>query len=318
MAAPSPRQLLEALFRELAKGGPDRRRADLIAREIVAAEPRLRWVVRAALVHGYLTAARETARAAIRDGASLPTVASPPAVPPLTIPPSTTGSGDVRPPVRFPGIEAAGDWLAKRDIVTADEFKAMDRQAAAAAFTVARLKTVEAVKAVRDAVTEAHQDGGTLRQFREKVKGVVADVFSPAQVETLFRSHVGLAQAAGQRAVLEHAAVVDGFPYRLWSATHDGRVRPEHLAMETHGPGGCAVYRADDKMWDTLWPPCSWNCRCVCLPLDLADAARHGSKEAARWLATGTPPATPVFAARPYPITPPPGWPTHESIVAVV
>ncbi len=130
--------------------------------------------------------------------------------------------------------------------------------------------------------------------------------------------HTLQAAGAGQRAVLDHPLVADEFPYLLWSATHDTRVRPEHLKMEWWGPGECAVYRRDDPMWDTLWPPASYNCRCHATPLSLEDAVSHGSHEAREWLRTGRPPITPAWAARPYPITPPPGWPTGGRVGAVV
>jgi uncharacterized protein with gpF-like domain len=56
--------------------------------------------------------------------------------------------------------------------------------------------------------------------------------------------------------VLEHPLVADEFPYRLCSATHDSRTREaSHLEMEKWGQNGTAVYRADDPMWDELWPP---------------------------------------------------------------
>ena len=319
MASPSPRQLLEALFREIARDLPSRPRLDLIAREIVNAEPRLRWVVRMALLNGYLRAARETARRAMREGAVMPNVTPgrrlPPPSPPETRGASSTGNP---PPYRFPGVEAAADWLHQRQLLTHDDFAKLDAQAKAAAFTIARVKTVDAVKTVRDAVGSVVRQGGTLPEFRDAVKGAVKGVFSPAQVETLYRSHVGLAQAAGQRAVIEHESVVSEFPYIMWTATGDARTRETHRAMEFHGQNGTAVYRADDPMWDTLWPPCEWNCRCGVIFLSVDDAARHGSREAARWLATGTPPANPVWAKTPYPVTPPEGWPTHTSIVAVV
>ena len=87
--------------------------------------------------------------------------------------------------------------------------------------------------------------------------------------------------------------------------------------MEKHGQNGSAVYRADDPMWNVLYPPASWNCRCVAVALSIADAAKHGSREAARWLRIGVPPTSPVFARVPYPIVPPPGWPTHGVIAAI-
>ena len=311
----TPRKLIEALYRELARLTPERATVEAIVREIIAAEPRMRWLLRVVLVESYLKSARETARQLVEDGAALPRFSFVPPIPPLFT--RTTFPGDRPPEIRFPGIEAAADWLNARQIVTGDELRALDSQAASAAFQIARVTTREGVAKIRDAVTDTIRDGKTLDEFHEEVADVVDEHFSPAQVETLFRTNVGLAQAAGQRSVMEHPSVESEFPYRLWTATHDARVRPEHLAMETFGQNGTAVYRADDPMWDTLWPPCSYNCRCNVIPLTVSDAAAHGSEEARLWLKTGSAPVHPYWVRPPYPIIPPEGWPTHVGLQAV-
>jgi uncharacterized protein with gpF-like domain len=38
-------------------------------------------------------------------------------------------------------------------------------------------------------------------------------------------------------------------------ATHDARVRDDHLAMETLGLDGTNIYRADDPIWREYLPP---------------------------------------------------------------
>lgn len=312
----TPRRLIEALYRELAKLTPVRSTVEAIVREIIAAEPRMRWLIRVVLVEGYLKAARETARQLGNDGATFERIAGVPPVPPIFT--RSMMPGDRDPGIRFPGIEAAAEWLNSRRIVTGEELKDLDAQAASAAFQIARVTTREGVEKIRDAVSDTIRNGKTLEDFHGDVSDVVDKVFSPSQVETLFRTNVGLAQAAGQRAVIEHPDVSSEFPYLMWTATHDSRTRPDHLAMETFGQNGTAVYRLDDPMWETLWPPCSYNCRCNVIPLSVEDAARHGSVEAQLWLKTGVPPIRKNWVRPPYPIIPPAGWPTHQGIVAVV
>lgn len=217
---------------------------------------------------------------------------------------------------RWPQIEKAAESLYSRRIVTADEFRQLDAEARQAAYTMARVRSVETLERIRDAIADHVLNGGTLKQFRAELGAELDKSLSPAQIATEYRTQIGQAYGAGQRAIL--AKVQGSLPYCLFSATHDARVRPDHLAMETHGQNGTAVYRADDPMWRTLWPPCGYNCRCMAIPLSIADAARHGSHEAQEWLRTGREPRQKTFASLPYSVQLPKGWPSTGRIGAIV
>lgn len=225
-----------------------------------------------------------------------------------------------RPPgdpiVRFPIIETAARDLFGRGVFTLDDYRSLDQDSRRAAFTLARVQSAGVIQQVRDALAQNVQDGGTLKDFRDAIQDLSA--FDPSQIETTYRTQSAQAYSAGQRAVLEHPLVSDLVPYVLWSATHDSRVRPDHLEMESFGQNGSGVYRADDPIWQVLYPPAHYNCRCVLIPLTVADAARHGSLEAAEWLRTGEPPAQPNWVSPPYPILPPKDWPIHRRVQSVL
>lgn len=287
----------------------------LQARRLIAHhEPILARTLRDSLLTSYLDAARKWGKRA---------VAKPEAVgmlPPVLPPPfrSQSPADPEEPLIRFPMIERAAQDLLQRELMLPEEFAELNQDAKRTAFTVARAQSLETVRAVHEAILDDIREGGTLRLFRERVNEALSPILSPPQVETLYRTQTAQAAGAGLRTVLEHPLVADEFPYVLWVATHDTRVRPDHLEMEHHGQNGTAVYRSDDPMWLTLWPPAGYNCRCAPIPLSLEDAARHGSREAQHWLQTGIAPAFPEFAVRPYPIQPPPGWPTSGTIASVL
>lgn len=292
------------------------------ARKIVAQhEPLLARTMRDSLLLAWLATAQKFAGEIPDDAlpggaAAARNISREP--PPFSPRIGTGGRDQPEPVVRFPQIEAAAADLQQRGFFDTAAFEQLDQDARRTAFTVARVQSLDAMRQIRDAIRDDVVQGGTLVQFRERVADAVDGALSPSQVEAIYRTHVGQAMAAGQREILDHPLVTDEFPYVLWSAAHDSRTRPDHLAMEKHGPGGVAVYRRDDPIWETLWAPAGWNCRCVCIALSVDDAAKHGSKEAAKWLRTGVPPVSPAFAKTPYPIKPPKGWPTHERIASVL
>lgn len=219
-------------------------------------------------------------------------------------PPPATG-GDLR-GVVWPQVVKAVEFVRTRLPFTEAEFRGLDADAKRVALTAAGAHTIAAVEAVQHAIRDDVAEGGTLAGFRGRVRDALGPVGDHA-VETTYRTFVGRAMTAGKVAVLDSPAVRSAFPYLLYSATHDSRVRPEHLAMEKLGLNGTAVYRADDPVWDVFLPPWAWNCRCEVIPLSVRAAAGRGVREAQEWLRTGTPPASPEFV-RPFPFSVPPGW----------
>jgi len=212
-------------------------------------------------------------------------------------------------PVRFPAIEKAARHLQTRLAYTPEEFRQLDDDAREVGFTVAKLTSLDAVEKVQRALVGHVANGGTLETFREDIADVVVQTtgLTPARVEGVYRTYTARAYSAGQMDVHDHPLIADAFPYVLYNAIHDGRVRPEHLALEHCGLNGTAVYRADDPVIRKHWPPWEWNCRCVCVFLSVRDAAARGVREAISWLRTGQPPDYPEYVADPgFPL--PNGW----------
>ena len=281
-------------------------------------EPLFASAMKDSLLVGWLESARDTAAKAQR-------VVPPPTDQPepfIEPPPperiTTFRPEDPEPVIRYPQIEQAVRYLGEKRALTQADFDALDQDARRTAFTVARVQSADAVAKIQAAVIRDVQDGGTLTEFRENVAEAVNGALSAPQVETIYRTQVLQAVGAGKREILRDPIINDAFPYVLWTSTHDSRTRPDHLAMEKHGQNGTAVYRLDDPIWQTCWPPCAWQCRCHAIALSLSDAARHGSLEAKRWLETGIPPESPEYARTPYPVKIPPGWPTNDRIVSVI
>lgn len=57
---------------------------------------------------------------------------------------------------------------------------------------------------------------------------------------------------------------MDALPFWEYHTQGDGQVRPAHAALDGK------VFRADDAVWDKIYPPNGWNCRCTVLPVAFA------------------------------------------------
>lgn len=200
----------------------------------------------------------------------------------------------------LPLVRNAVERLAGMDLLSLPSFLAARQKAQAAGAVAAHAQADAVLGRVRTALSHAVGKGGTLEAFRRDVAGSLeGTALSPSDVETIFRTNVMAAYSDGQEQLLSEPDVGELFPYVLYSATHDSRTRPDHLAMEKHGIGGGPVYRRDDPVFQMFRPPWGHNCRCTWTPLSVASAARHGVKEAIDWDRFGRPPARPEWVPMP-------------------
>lgn len=233
---------------------------------------------------------------------------APPEPPPSPPQRPITEPDEGEPLVRFPQTEEAEQSLLERQVMSRQDFDALDDQAKQTAFTVARVGSLDALERIRGVLAEDVAQGGTLREFETRVEEVLGEGFlAPAHVETVYRTNVAQAYSDGQRQMLEHPLVADEFPYVAYHAVHDQRTRSDHLHLETLGIQGTNIYRADDPVIRRFWPPWDYQCRCAIIPMTLEDAARAGIHEAQEWLRAGMPPLTPAWA-QPPPFEPPAGF----------
>jgi DNA topoisomerase I len=244
---------------------------------------------------------RRAAVESVLDGrrVALARAALPPKEPPFPV----VGLAGEPPAAHLPLIEAAADSLRGRGLFTRADFDALDARQRADAFTVAGVESEAALGKIRDVLAD-FAEGRPGPGFRERVEAAVGEgtFLSDHHAETVFRTAVNGALSEGQERMLDHPLVGDHFPYRAIYPIHDDRVRPWHLATETHGLDGTNVYPADSEVWETIRPVADFGCRCGWSGLTVQMAADAGVKEAAEWLRTGVRPVTHG------PVSLPPDW----------
>lgn len=157
------------------------------------------------------------------------------------------------------------------------------------AFTVAKMLDADLLHEVHQHVNAAIAQGHTVARFIEDLqpkleaagwwgKKVIdnpitglpqpAQLGSPARLRLIFRQNLQAGYAAGHWQQIQETK--DDFPFLLYDAVNDHRVRPEHAAWDG------TILPVDHEFWATHYPPNGWNCRCSVVPLTEEDADAMG------------------------------------------
>ncbi|EPZ00485.1 phage head morphogenesis protein [Mannheimia haemolytica] len=166
--------------------------------------------------------------------------------------------------------ELAVDYLRAKGVNITWDWHEQLEEAHARAFTVAKATRAEVLDTLRWATEKAIVEGVSEREYIKQLEpmlkelgwwgktvdenGNTVQLGSPRRLKTILRTNKLTAYHAARYA--EQMANVDEQPYWQYVAVKDSRTRASHLAL--HGK----VYRADDPIWQTMYPPNDWGCRC--------------------------------------------------------
>lgn len=154
-------------------------------------------------------------------------------------------------------------------------------------FTVAKAMRLDLLSDIRGALERALLEGRTLKQFTADLqpvleqqgwwgKQVIVDssggaelvqLGSPRRLKTIYQTNLQSSYMAGRKAAMEEAA--ETHPYWQYVAVMDNMTRPSHAALNGK------VYRHDDPIWQAIFPPNGFNCRCRVTALSEAAMKRR-------------------------------------------
>lgn len=167
-------------------------------------------------------------------------------------------------------------------------FQEMQDDAHARTFTVAKAMKLDILADIRGALVDSLKAGGTLADFNASLiptlrakgwwgKQVAVDpgtldaelvqLGSVRRLKTIYQTNVQSAYMAGR---YKRQMEADGFPYLQYVAVMDSKTRPSHSLL--HGK----IWRKDDPVWNTIYPPRGYNCRCRTRALTDGQIAREG------------------------------------------
>lgn len=185
--------------------------------------------------------------------------------------------------------DEAVSFLQGKGLRTSFDYRDLIGAEHARAFTVAKMMDADLLATVKESLDEALANGTPFQEWADGItpllqaKGwwgrqqvtdpltgetIVAGLGSPSRLQTIYRTNMQSAYAAGAWDAIE--ANADLAPFLLYDAIDDHRTREDHAAWD-----GTVLPIAHD-WWKTHYPPNGWNCRCSVIQLSEEELADLG------------------------------------------
>lgn len=173
-------------------------------------------------------------------------------------------------------FEEAIEWFREKTPLTEDAYEALSDRAKRKAFSVAGVAQLDLVADVMRSIDDALQEGTSLEDWKKAIgpsltKAWGGSVASPGwRLETIFRTNVQHAYAAGRYAQATDPDVLAARPFWQFDAIIDGRT--SKICEDADG----TVLPADSEWWGAHHPPCHFACRSQVITLTAAQAKKAG------------------------------------------
>lgn len=193
-------------------------------------------------------------------------------------------------PLKF---EEAVSWFRNRVPLTRAEWDQLEERARRRAFTVSGVAQQEVLEDVYAELLKAVEEGADFQSFKDAVGEKLERSWGKkgaTRIETIFRTNVQSAYAAGRYAQLTDPDVLQARPFWMYDAVLDSRTSGVCRSLDG------TVRPADDPFWDRNIPPRHFNCRSALRSLTRQQAEARGVTEAL----PSAPPAA-GFGSRPDP-----------------
>jgi SPP1 gp7 family putative phage head morphogenesis protein len=171
--------------------------------------------------------------------------------------------------------ERALEWLKKRgkNLKLTTDWDELDSEAHDKAFTVAKVMNADILQLIYDYVERAKTEGWTLKDFQSKLINRVQAAgwtgATPSRLKVIYDTNMQIAYAHGkyrQQKLIAHI-----YPY--WKYTQIERPTKRHNHSLLHNK----MFRHDDPIWDLIYPPSGFGCKCSVTPIKDGTNAEDGS-----------------------------------------
>lgn len=173
-------------------------------------------------------------------------------------------------------FEEAIEYFKDKVILKPSEFGKIADEYRNLAFTVSGYTKVELLKQFYEEILKALETGTSIQKFKNNInsflelKGYIG--LTNFQADNIFRTNIQSAYNAGHYRQMSDPTVMQLRPYWQYVAVDDLRTRLAHRGMNGK------VFRADDPIWNTWFPPNGYRCRCTVKSVSERQVKERGLK----------------------------------------
>lgn len=181
------------------------------------------------------------------------------------------------------------DFFKSKGLKTSFDWHEVYEDAHARAFTIAKMTETDLLSDTKKLLEEALEEGTAYSNFKKNAtklfqeKGWIGkkevkdpntgeiktvELGTPRRIKLIYDCNMNSSYSVGR--YKEQLEEIDVAPIWQYFTLNDGKERPAHKALH----GKC--YRADDLIWDKIYPPNDFGCRCYVRNMSEATAKREG------------------------------------------
>ena len=177
----------------------------------------------------------------------------------------------------WPVIRGALDWLKKQEIIDTNGINSASDLAKARVRAALQSLGINLDRSFGDEIAASVALGEGRGEWADRITGLFN--LTRYQAEVFGRTLTHNAYHAGLQAIVQSPVVKAEFPYMLYSATQDGRVRDTHWDMDGK------VAHVDSPLAEEMRTLTNqWQCRCVLISLSRSDALARGIDDDTGWV----------------------------------